>query len=72
MAIQTKSMPKKQNRLIAAFFRRDVEGKYHMSDGFFGFLLTVPAILVLLTVIAGLIPSRFAARRDPVEALRSE
>lgn len=27
---------------------------------------------VLLTVIAGLIPSRNAARRDPVEALRSE
>lgn len=29
-------------------------------------------ISVLLTVIAGLIPSRNAARRDPVEALRSE
>lgn len=52
MAMQVKQMPKKQNRFIAAFFRRDVEGKYHMSDGFFGFLLTVPAILVLLTVIA--------------------
>lgn len=52
MATQTKKMPKKQNKFIAAFFRRDVEGKYHMSDGFFGFLLTVPAILVLLTVIA--------------------
>ena len=30
------------------------------------------AISVLLTVVAGLIPSRSAARRDPVEALRSE
>lgn len=29
-------------------------------------------INVLLTVVAGLIPSRNAARRDPVEALRSE
>lgn len=29
-------------------------------------------VSVLLTVIAGLIPSRNAARRDPVEALRSE
>ncbi len=30
------------------------------------------AISVLLTVISGLIPSRFAAKRDPVIALRSE
>lgn len=30
------------------------------------------AISVILTVIAGLIPSRFAANKDPVEALRSE
>jgi putative ABC transport system permease protein len=29
-------------------------------------------ISVVLTFIAGLIPSRFAAKRDPVEALRSE
>ena len=29
-------------------------------------------ISVALTVMAGLIPSRSAARRDPVEALRSE
>ena len=29
-------------------------------------------ISMLLTVIAGLIPSRIAARKDPVEALRSE
>ncbi len=30
------------------------------------------AISMLLTLIAGVIPSRLAARRDPVEALRSE
>ena len=30
------------------------------------------AISVVLTVFAGLIPSRGAARKDPVEALRSE
>ncbi len=29
-------------------------------------------ISVILTMIAGLIPSRFASRKDPVEALRSE
>lgn len=29
-------------------------------------------ISVLLTVIAGLVPSRMAAKKDPVEALRSE
>ena len=30
------------------------------------------ALSMLLTFIAGLIPSRFAAKKDPVEALRSE
>ena len=30
------------------------------------------AISIILTVIAGLIPSRMAAKKDPVEALRSE
>ena len=30
------------------------------------------AISALLTIIAGLIPSRMAARKDPVEALRTE
>ena len=29
-------------------------------------------ISVLLTMIAGLIPSRYAAKKDPVEALRTE
>lgn len=57
MANQTKKMPKKQNKFIAAFFRRDVEGKYRMSDGFFGFLLTVPAILVCCSPLS---PRRFS------------
>ena len=35
-----------------------------------GALLIV--ISMFLTFIAGLIPSRFAAKRDPVEALRTE
>ena len=30
------------------------------------------AISILLTYVAGLIPSGFAAKRDPVEALRTE
>ena len=30
------------------------------------------AISVILTLIAGLLPSRVAAKRDPVEALRTE
>ena len=33
---------------------------------------TLVVIRIVLTLIAGLIPSRFAAKRDPVEALRSE
>jgi len=34
--------------------------------------LVLIAISVLLTFVAGLIPSSAASRRDPVEALRSE
>ncbi len=34
--------------------------------------IVLVAISVVLTLIAGLLPSRFAAKRDPVEALRSE
>ena len=34
--------------------------------------LVVFAISILLTVIAGLIPSRAAAKQDPVNALRTE
>lgn len=45
-------MTTRANKFTAAFFRRDVDGKIHMSDGFFGFLLTIPAVAVLLTVIA--------------------
>ena len=35
-----------------------------------GFILV--AISMALTLIAGVIPSRVAARKDPVEALRTE
>ena len=34
--------------------------------------LTLLVISILLTVIGGLIPSKIAAKKDPVEALRSE
>ena len=34
--------------------------------------ITLVAISVGLTMLAGLIPAKFAAKRDPVEALRSE
>lgn len=34
--------------------------------------LILVAISMLLTLIAGIIPSRFASRKDPVEALRTE
>ena len=34
--------------------------------------ISLIGISVVLTLIAGLIPSRMAAKKDPVEALRSE
>ena len=34
--------------------------------------LILVLISMVLTLIAGLIPSRFAAKKDPVEALRTE
>lgn len=34
--------------------------------------LILIAVSVLLTLISGLIPARLAAKKDPVEALRSE
>ena len=37
----------------------------------FGGIILI-AISILLTVFAGLIPSKLAAKKDPVEALRSE
>ena len=37
-----------------------------------GGAIALIVISVLLTMIAGLIPSRYAAKRDPVEALRTE
>ena len=39
-------------------------------DGGGGIVLVV--ISMLLTIIAGLIPSKKASKKDPVEALRSE
>ena len=38
----------------------------------FGGAVALIIISVLLTMVAGLIPSRFAAKKDPVEALRTE
>ena len=37
-----------------------------------GAAVILVAISALLTIIAGLIPSRIAAKKDPVEALRTE
>ena len=37
-----------------------------------GYALILIAVSMVLTLIAGLIPSGYASRRDPVEALRSE
>lgn len=37
-----------------------------------GGAIILVVISVVLTMVAGLIPARFAAKRDPVEALRSE
>ena len=35
-------------------------------------LTSLAGLIVVLTLIAGIIPSRMAARKDPVVALRSE
>ena len=37
-----------------------------------GFAAILVGVSVLLSLVAGLIPSRKAAKADPVEALRSE
>ena len=47
----------------------DVEGIMNLPTGSAAVLV---AISVVLTLVAGLIPSSAASRRDPVEALRSE
>ena len=36
------------------------------------FIILIVIISVLLTVFAGLVPSRMASKKDPVESLRSE
>ena len=46
-----------------------VEGIMHLE---IGHALLLIAVSVVLTLLAGLIPSRAAAKADPVEALRSE
>ncbi len=50
-----------------------------LSDGMnvatklpFGYAVVLIAISTLLTLVAGLIPSRIAAKKEPVDALRSE
>ena len=51
---------------------KEVEFKYDlMKDRVVGAVILV-IISVVLTVLAGFIPAKIAAKKDPVEALRSE
>ena len=52
-----------------------IKALVHISDVSrlpFGGAVALIIISVLLTIVAGLIPSRYAAKKDPVEALRTE
>lgn len=50
----------------------NLTGVFHIASLPWQGGLILILISLLLTVIAGLIPSRFASKKDPVEALRSE
>ena len=66
--------------LVSILATIPINAVIHKLTGLYNLTAVLPAgaaailvlISVLLTVIAGLIPSRSAARKDPVEALRSE
>ena len=54
---------------IVIYKLTDIEGLSHLPiSGGIGLII----ISIVLTVIAGLIPSKMAAKKDPVESLRSE
>lgn len=55
------------NRVIATLTKVDVKAQLDIK-----YAIILVTISVILTVIAGLIPSRVASKKDPVESLRSE
>ena len=55
------------NRVIAALSKVDVKAMLDIK-----YAIILVTISVVLTVIAGLVPSRVASKKDPVESLRSE
>ena len=57
--------------LINVFLRQATDG-HNVAELFIGHAAALVAISIGLTFIAGLIPSRIAANKDPVVALRSE
>ena len=57
---------------IANIFLREATEGVDVADLFIGDALMLIAISIALTFIAGLIPSKIAAKKDPVVALRTE
>jgi len=57
---------------IANFFLRDATDGVDVANLFIGDAFMLIVISIALTFIAGLIPSRIAAKKDPVVALRTE
>ena len=55
------------NKVIATLTKVDVKAQLDIK-----YAIILVTISVILTVIAGLIPSRVASKKDPVESLRSE